>query len=322
MDFAIFFACAAAIAMAGPRMVDAVEALASFSGFGRLWLGTILLAGATSLPELVATVQAAGIGDPDLAVGTVLGSNLFNMTIFASVLIIAPRAIRRDALGAATGAVAMLLGGLAFTFLLLDAPQWGRVGMGPLVLLAIYGASSYLLFAMERRRPQPVPTIIPPAIGTLRAALAWLAGSTVIVFLAAFFLPEAAEGIADTLQVSGGVIGVIGVAFATSLPEVVTSVAALRRGLDELVVGNVFGSNIFNMAVIVPAEFAYGEGSLLRAAESSQTVIAAIGVCVTGLAVLTLLRVQSSGPRRGLGAVIMAGYLAGMVAVVVLGVEA
>ena len=134
MEFVIFAACALAIALAGPLLVDAVEGVAEETGLGRLWLGTVLLAGATSLPELVSVVTAARIDEPDIAVGTVLGSNLFNMTIFGAVLVLFPLAVRSNRGGALTGALAITMAAAALVFLLLEGPAVGRFGLGALLL--------------------------------------------------------------------------------------------------------------------------------------------------------------------------------------------
>ena len=154
-----------------------------------------------------------------------------------------------------------------------------------------------------------------------------------MVFVASLFLPSAAEGIADTLGVSGGVVGVVGVALATSLPEVVTSAVALWRGSPGLVVGNVFGSNVFNVAVLFPGDLALDEGPLLAAAMSEQAVTAAFGL---GLMLLALLALVDRMPwssaggegllRRGwalraAGVAILLGYLVGVVVTVGLGIE-
>ena len=335
MEFVIFAACALAIALAGPLLVDAVEGVAEETGLGRLWLGTVLLAGATSLPELVSVVTAAGIDEPDIAVGTVLGSNLFNMTIFGAVLVLFPLAVRSNRGGALTGALAITLGAAALVFLLLEGPAVGRFGMGALLLGGLYVAGSFGLFRAERSgRPRAAELPGSAGLSRVRVAAQWtsmrgdvarLAVATAVVFVASLFLPDAAEEIAATLGVSGGVVGVVGVALATSLPEVVTSTVALRRGAPELVVGNVFGSNVFNLAALFAAEAALEEGRLLQVVDGDQAVTAAFGLGVMVLALGPLLRTPGVQRRRRwfrlLGVAILLGYVSGVVTAVSLGVE-
>ena len=344
MDFLIFAACALAIALAGPTLVRAVEGVGDATGLGHVWLGTVLLAGATSLPELVSVVSAAGIDQPDIAVGTVLGSNMFNMTIFGVVLVLFPLAVRTDRASALTGGLAIVLGAATLVFIVTGEVALGHVGLGAIVLLGLYVAGSLLLFREERRgstAPAPAASTDPAAAPETtearrrprRADLARLAVATAVVFVASLFLPSAAEGIADTLGVSGGVVGVVGVALATSLPEVVTSSVALWRGSPGLVVGNVFGSNVFNVAVLFPGDLALDEGPLLAAAMSEQAVTAAFGLGLMLLALLALVdrmpwSVAGGGGllRRGwalraAGVAILLGYLVGVVVTVGLGIE-
>ena len=129
-------------------------------------------------------------------------------------------------------------------------------------------------------------------------------------------------------------MGVVGVALATSLPEVVTSAVALWRGAPGLVVGNVFGSNVFNVAVLFPGDLALDEGPLLAAAMDEQAVTAAFGLLLMLLALATLVErmpwssqggrglLRRSRALRLLGAGILAGYLVGVVLTVGLGIEA
>ena len=325
MDFAIFAGCALAIALAGPLLVDAVEGVAEETGLGHLWLGTVLLAGATSLPELVSILSAAAIDQPEIAVGTVLGSNMFNMTIFAVVLLLFPLSVQTDRAGALTGMLAILLGTGALVFIVAGPGAVGRLGVGALVLLGVYVLGSAVLFREERRASRPLgvpeetaglaPVALLPRLMPLRGVLGRLGLATAVVFVASLFLPDAAEGIAEVLGVGGGVVGVVGVALA-------------------LVVGNVFGSNVFNVAALFPADVALDEGALLDAVSDEQSVTAAFGL---GLMVLALAPLLERGPwpgwsggvaverRRHLlhltGAAILVGYVVGVVVTVSLGLE-
>ena len=344
MDFLIFALCALAIALAGPTLVRAVEGVGDATGLGHLWLGTVLLAGATSLPELVSVVSATGIDQPDIAVGTVLGSNMFNMTIFGVVLVLFPLAVRTDRASALTGGVAIVLGAATLVFIVTGEVALGHVGLGAIVLLGLYVTGSLLLFREARRGsaapapaastdPAPAPEKTEARRRPRRADVVRLAAATAVVFVASLFLPSAAEGIADTLGVSGGVVGVVGVALATSLPEVVTSAVALWRGSPGLVVGNVFGSNVFNVAVLFPGDLALDEGPLLAAAMSEQAVTAAFGLGLMLLALLALVDrmpwssaggeglLRRSWALRAAGVAILLGYLVGVVVTVGLGIE-
>ena len=316
-------------------MVDAVEVVSARTGVGHIWIGSIVLAGATSLPELVSAISGAAIDEPDLAIGTLLGSNMFNMAIFGAVVLLATRSLRPDPSGAAAGLVAIVMAAAALVFFLIEAPEVGRMGVGSLIVVGIYVLGSFLLFRFEQRRkpggaigwggtgaPEPAAAVISlEGMMTLRRAGEWLLATTAVVFVASVFIAGAADGIAQTIGVSGGVVGVVAVALATSLPEVVTSISALRRGATGLLVGNVFGSNVFNIAVIFAADVSLDEGPVLQAASSDQAVTAAFGIGLMLLALAVVGWQQSRRTIRGAGALILVGYVVGIVTVVSLGIE-
>jgi cation:H+ antiporter len=345
MDFAVFAACAIAIAAAGTLLVDAVDAVGKRTGIGHVFLGGILLAGATSLPEIVSVTSAGALGEADLAIGTVLGSNLFNLTIFGVIALASPLAIRPSPAGVRAGLAAFTLGVVVLVFLLVDEPTLGQLGLGSVVLIGLYGVSALVLFRYDRAAalaraktakngssptatgatPEPETNGFSSPHYSLRGAIGVLLASSAVVFVAAVFLADAADGIARELNVTGGVVGVVGVAFATSLPEVVTSVAALRKGASGLVVGNVFGSNLFNLAVIFPSDIAFDGGAVIDAAQNEQAATAAFGLLLMGLAVFALRDAGRGGEvgrarrSRGVGLLILLGYLGGMSVAVTLG---
>jgi cation:H+ antiporter len=148
-----------------------------------------------------------------------------------------------------------------------------------------------------------------------------LLSAAAVVFVASVFIANAAQGIAETLDVSGGVVGVVGLAFATSLPEVVTSVVAWRRGASDLLVGNVLGSNVFNMAALLPADVAFTDGGILAAVSEEQAAPAVFGIAMMLLA-LGVMR-SSRRPRlsRAVGLAIVGGYVIGVGITVALGIE-
>ena len=345
MDFLIFAVCALAIALAGPTLVRAVEGVGDATGLGHVWLGTVLLAGATSLPELVSVVSAAGIDQPDIAVGTVLGSNMFNMTIFGVVLVLFPLAVRTDRASALTGGLAIVLGAATLVFIVTGEVALGHVGLGAIVLLGLYVAGSLLLFREERRgSAAPAPAASTDAAGPG-------AGDDGGAAQAASRGPGAAgrgdgggvRGLAVPAQRGRGHRGHAGGQRGRrgrrrrGAGDVVARGRDIERGAvagsPGLVVGNVFGSNVFNVAVLFPGDLALDEGPLLAAAMNEQAVTAAFGLGLMLLALLALVdrmpwSVAGGGGllRRGwalraAGVAILLGYLVGVVVTVGLGIE-
>jgi len=326
VDFAVFVACAGAIGVAGPRLLDAIEAIAEETGIGRVWLGAIVLAAATSLPELVTAVSAGAIGEADLAVGAVFGSNMFNMMILGVFLAFRPWR-RRRAPGTETAVAVLAIGLAALTLLAVVTrdPGLGRVGGATVAVAVGYAVGSIVLYRQGRPRSGEEVAAVKGGTMTRRrpqaATMAKLGSSAALVFTAAVFLTDAAQGIAGTLGVSGGVVGVVALAFATSLPEVVTSVAAWRRGASDLLVGNVLGSNVFNMAVLLPADVAFADGGILAAVSNDQAAPAAFGIALMLLALVAMRSGRRPSVVRMLGLAIVGGYVLGVGVTVALGVE-
>ena len=322
MDFFIFAVCAAAIGVAGPRLIDAIESIADETGIGRVWLGAIVLAAATSLPELVATVSAGAIGEADLAAGAVFGSNMFNMTILGVFLALRPSALRPRGSEVAVAMLAIGLATVALVAVVTRDPGLGRLGGATVAVGVGYALGSFVLYRREQARGQVVAAHAVVTGRRLTAGtLATLLAGAAVVFVASIFLTDAAQGIAETLAVSGGVVGVVGLAAATSLPELVTSTVAWRRGASDLLVGNVLGSNVFNMAVLLPADAAFEEGGILAAVSEEQAAPAAFGIALMVLALMAMRGGRRPRVGRALGFAIVGGYLIGAGVTVALGVE-
>ena len=197
MDFAIFAVCALAIALAGPVLVRAVEGVGERTGLGHLWLGTVLLAGATSLPELVSIVAAAGDRSARHRGGDRARLQHVHMTIFGVVLVLFPLAVRTNRAGALTGGVAIVLGAATLVFILSGGGSLGHVGGGAIVLLALYVGGSLMLFREDRRAAAAAanPDVeAKPAAMPRRGDVLQLLAATAVVFVASLFLPSAAEG--------------------------------------------------------------------------------------------------------------------------------
>lgn len=230
-------------------LIRGAVAIASSLNISPLVVGLTVVALGTSLPELVVCVRAAIEGSPGIAVGNVVGSNIANILLIlgAGALIFPITANRnhflRDAsimLGATvlfvvlsfSGAFTFVPGaamlGLLFVFLLFSYVQGKKHGIDDLGLIDLGDAE---------------PEI---AVSTAKAAL-WILGGLVAVALGAELLVNGATTIARGLGVSEEVIGLTMVAIGTSLPELATVVAAARKRHTDLVVGNVMGSNIFNI---------------------------------------------------------------------------
>lgn len=237
------------LALGGELLVRGAIGLAKRLGLSNLLIALTVVAFATSMPELVVTVAAALAGKPDLGLGNIIGSNIANslLIVGAAGMIAAlphtPGLCRRDA-------PAMLAATLLFVLLgFVVAPLFWPEGLLLLILLGSYLVACY---RQERRAPDRAVTaeveeLSEEAPGRLDAALGLAALGGASLALGAELLIDGAVALARAAGISEAAIGLTLVAFGTSLPELATSVtAALRRHAD-VVLGNIVGSNIFNL---------------------------------------------------------------------------
>jgi len=301
---ALFLACAGVIALAGWFLVRAADVIAERTGLGRAFLGMILVATITSLPELSTGVSAVTIaGAPDIAVGDVVGSCVFNLFLFA----VADSASRNVAfyghlrsyhsLTAAFGVI--LLGVVALALLSPDTARIsiGHVGGYSILLALLYLAAARLLYAVDVKSAPDVETPVAAGHMPLGAAIRRCVAAGVAVTIAGGLLAISADRIAEAANLSDSFVGVLFVAAATSLPELVTLLAAIRLKSYDLAAGNLLGSNLFNMVVLVVDDLAYRDGPLLAAASPSLAIPAIIAMVMTAVVVAALAYVRRATPR-------------------------
>jgi len=294
-DVGVFLITAGVIVVAGTWLSHFADELAEATGLGRLLIGSILLAGATSLPELSVDVSAIRAGMTDLAVGDLMGSCLFNLLILAVLdLTVHSRGrllshqAARHALSGNVSALAMGLFGLA----LLSRPVLGErevvgisYGLFPILLayalgvrLVYYDQRASRLEASPPSEPQPAPK------PWTRSALGFALAAAVII-VAGPFLSHSAGHIAEATGLGKTFVGTTMVAFSTSLPELVASLAALRMGAYDLAIGNIFGSNAFNMLLMVVLDLVH-TGPLLAAVSPGHAITCVAAIIATLIVVL------------------------------------
>lgn len=285
----VFAAASAVIVIAARRLAVDGETIALRTGLGDRFVGTMLLALATSLPELLTTIVSLGAGEPSLAVGGLFGSCMFNMAMLGMLDILHRRGniLSRVALGHALGAgLASLSLAVACFFLLADLEtKVGWLGLDSLAILAVYLGAVWLLRGQGPSAGRGGPE--PSARRGLPRALAGFGLGTLALLVATPFLVDAAVDIAALTGLGTGFIGVTLVAVVTSLPEAVTTIAAARIGALDMAVGNLFGSNLFNVFALALADLFYLSGRLLGDVEPAMTLAALLALVLTALAMVT-----------------------------------
>ncbi len=261
----VFLVAAVVVIIAAIALEKSGDVIASRTGWGRLWVGSLLLAGATSLPELVTSVAAVRLGAPALAVGTVFGANLFNMSklvVLAALLgkrDVYQRVVRGQALLAALALGLTVLATL-FVAIQLDV-KWLILDAASLMLLAGYVAGNRVLYRFGTGLSGETEE---EEEATHSSVWGWpvFALCAVAIFVAAPLLASSAERTADLTGISQSFIGVLSLAIVSSLPELIVVAAALRAVRYDLAISVIYGSNAFNIAALAVAAFFHSPGSI------------------------------------------------------------
>ena len=302
--WAMFFISAAVIVYAGTLLSRYGDRIAELTGLGGLWIGVVLMAAATSLPEVFTTVSASLLDVPDLAAGDLFGAGMTNMLTLALIDLLhrQKRVWQQAALDHALSAgLAMFLTGLAAFLILfgMDVKHAG-VGFGTMILLVIYVLGMRVVFRQEsvkRRQREHEAVVVAQAEETgrasrreeLRRASLGFGAAAAGLLVAAPFLAESAHTIAELSGISTAFIGTSLVAITTSLPELVTAIAAVRIGAFDLAVGNLFGSNAFNMAAFFFVDVAYRGGPLFNAVSATHALTALWSILLMSTALMGII---------------------------------
>ncbi|HEY8417083.1 MAG TPA: sodium:calcium antiporter [Limnochordales bacterium] len=324
MAWVAFFGSAFLIVLAGTALSRAADVIAEKTRLGGLWVGSILLAGTTSLPEVVTSASAGVMGLPDIAVGNVFGSNVFNLFIIPVADLLEGRGSILRKVSAAhilSAVLGMLLSAMAAVAIMLPLPgRIGWIGWDTLLITAVYLFGARMLRSYTQRDPGQQASVFidpPPAwirerqarperrdTMSLGRAYGVFAVSGLVVTVAGVILSRAGDALAEATGLGETFIGSSLIAAATSLPEVVATVSAAMAGSFDLAVGNIFGSNIFNMVILLVSDIAYRPGPILAVVDPSHATVALFGVIMSGIAVLGLFyRSERSFGRLGLDSV-------------------
>ncbi len=305
LPWLFFVVSAGAIVFAGTKLSRYGDQIAELTGLGRLWIGVVLMAAATSLPEVFTTMSAGWIDAPDLAAGNLFGAGMSNMLTLGLIDLLyrQKRVWQQAALGHTLAAtLAMVLTALAAFFVLLrvEVVHFG-VGFESVILLILYVLGMRLVFRQEdmARRQLEHKAVVeglaeePGSDGSRRDALRYAVRGfsigALVLLVAAPVLAWSAERIAEESGMTATFIGTSLVAITTSLPELVVSISAVRLGAFDLAVGNLFGSNAFNMAAFFFADLAYRGGGLLSTVSSTHALTALWAIIMMNIGLMGIM---------------------------------
>ena len=265
--WALFGVCLLAILFTGARLSRYGDLIGARTGVGAVWIGLVLLAGVSSMPELVTGLSAIlVVGEPDLAVGAALGSCMYNLVIIAVLdFIYRPGTIYsgiRHGHSLSAGFGVILLGTAASAIFIQNSGSPIALGpIGPYTIVApvIYLIAMRSVFFFERQENQVAIAAELAETAHAKAGMAsltlqriWVlfAVNAFVLVVAATALPVIGEALAVTMGWEETFVGTIFLALVTSVPEVVISIEAVRIGAVDLAIGGILGSNLFDMLVL------------------------------------------------------------------------
>ena len=318
--------CCGIIMFAGTKLARYGDAISEKTGMGRLWVGMILIALVTSLPEMVTGISSAVIvGQPDLALGNFWGSCMFNLAILGVLDVmnrngpVLSSASYRNIQPALMGILLiMIAGGSLIAGDSVTSLSVGWLGIMSIVIFGVYLIGIRQMFIYNKKHPddnqEQVMLYIDLSkqkviIGFGLAALAIIGGG--------IWLSYIGDEIASTYNLSASFVGSLFLAIGTSLPEIVVAITAIRIGAIDLAVGDILGANMLNTANIFTTDIFYSRGPLLNAV-SIDNVFIALAVILMSLTVVAGLKFKKKHKTFGFiswnAALILLIYLSTMVA--------
>jgi len=248
MDVVIFILAMAGIIFGADFIINQSERIALRLNISEFIIGSTLIALGTSLPEMAASMAASFNGKPEIAIANAVGSNIMNITLVLAVIFIISKPFQSERDFFAKDSIWALMPILVFLLMSID----GVINSFDATLLFIL-MFAYLLFLLEDARNEEVEEVDPE----LKKNFSWLKSipllmvGFIMVVVGANFAIDSASNLAKHFGVSEWLIGVLVIAFGTSLPELIVSVTATLKGKVGMAIGNIIGSNLANTTMVI-----------------------------------------------------------------------
>jgi cation:H+ antiporter len=314
-----FFICAAIIVFAGTKLAKNAAVIADNTGIGSAWVGALLLPLATSLPELVTTLRAVAINSPDLAVGNILGSCLYNLSLLAIIDMLegkgplTSRISRGHTIVASLSIITICIAALAILGVFTGSIGW--IGYDTILIALVYILGSRMIFRYEHKNMSEVIIEEELAVKTEQLtsgkALMNFSLAAGLIIIAGVFLTDASDRIALETGLGQTFVGSIFLAISTSLPETVTTISAVRYGYLDMAVANIFGANFMNLFIIFLADLLYLDSPLLQAVSNQQLLSALMVILMSTVMIFGMIyRSEKKILRAGYDTLLMlAAYI-------------
>ena len=306
-----FLLCAGLVFWAGSLLSKYGDVIAEKTGLGRVWLGAILIAGVTSLPELASGISAvAWLKVPNLAAGAALGSCLFNLALIAIMdLVYQPGRVlakAQDVHILSAGLGVLLLGIVAMGVLIGPTMNsFGGLGLSVLsiVIIVLYAIGGRMIARLEKDRmnevlEQEARVNAYDAISARQSYIVFVLSAIGIVALG-IWLASIGDRLSASTGLSASFVGNLFLAISTSLPEIAASLAAIRLGAIDLAIGNVLGSNLFNITLFFFYDLADGRANFWASLTNANAFAAVMTIMMTGVVIISLMyRASPKTPYR------------------------
>lgn len=292
-----FCVCAALIGWAGTKLCRYADVISDKSGLSCTWIGLILLATITSLPELATGVSAVTLANvPDIAVSTLVGSCVFNLTILVVLdFLVRGESLYRQAspshiLSAGFGVI--LIGCVGLNVLLVDKATFNvaHIGAYTPAIIFFYILAMRALYVHERAQGkgfvEKAADRYPET--TLSQAYTRFTLFALVVIAAGIYLPLVGARLAEVMGWHNTFVGTLFIAATTSLPELAVSIAALRIGAMDMAIANILGSNLFDIFLLALVDMIFLTGPILTYtsplhAHSAMSAVIMSGIVIVGL---------------------------------------
>jgi cation:H+ antiporter len=300
--------CVIAIGIAGVKLTDYGDSIADKTGMGGSWVGLVLIATVTSLPELAAGITASALAMlPDIAAGDVYGSCVYNLVLLAVLDLfsrsqpVLARVQRQHVMAAGFGILLIGISSLGLVAAQANLSgiaghlSWATPTIVLVYIVAIRSLHAYSEETVEEFAEQEPDRF---AQMSLREVSLRYAVAAAVVVAAGVWLPYVSADISTVMDWEQSFTGTMFTALSTSLPELVVTLAALRIGAVDMAIGNVLGSNMFNILVLAVDDLVYTEGSFYADISSGHLVSALVAMMMSAI---VLVAIYYRPKRRILG---------------------
>ena len=250
MDFVIFIIAMGALVFGADFIINQSERIALRFNISEFIIGSTLIALGTSLPEMAASMAASFDNKPELAIANAVGSNIMNITLVLAVIFLISKPFQSERDFFAKDSIWALMPIIMFLLMSID----GEIGKFDATLLFVL-MFAYLLFLFQDARKDEVKEVeqeLRENFSWLKSIALLLIGFSMVVVGASFAI-DSASNIATSFGVSQWLIGVVVIAFGTSLPELIVSITAVVKGKVGMAIGNIIGSNLANTTMVIGA---------------------------------------------------------------------